>query len=133
MAAAEKRWKNWNEAPARLAGDALLHTDWNPGNVLISEGKAYIIDWAWATRGASWIDAASWVVHLIAAGHTLAEAENWASRIPAWKHATTADLTAWATTQARVWNNAVHSGAPKWVLQAARSAQVWKQYREERP
>jgi RIO-like serine/threonine protein kinase len=30
----------------------LLHTDFNPLNVLMTADGAWIIDWAWPTRGA---------------------------------------------------------------------------------
>ncbi|MFD1535587.1 hypothetical protein [Nonomuraea guangzhouensis] len=33
-------------------------TDYNPLNMLIAEGRALLIDWAWPTRGAGWIDPA---------------------------------------------------------------------------
>jgi hypothetical protein len=43
---------------ALLAGDHLLHTDLNPDNILISDGRAWLVDWAWTTLGAAWIDPA---------------------------------------------------------------------------
>jgi RIO-like serine/threonine protein kinase len=36
----------------------LLHTDFNPLNILLGPDRVWIIDWAWPTRGASFIDAA---------------------------------------------------------------------------
>jgi hypothetical protein len=53
-----------------LRGATLLHTDWHPDNVLIVDNAARVVDWAWPTRGAAWIDTACWVVWLISAGHT---------------------------------------------------------------
>jgi hypothetical protein len=34
-----------------LDGDALLHTDFNPLNILVGPDRVWIIDWAWPTRG----------------------------------------------------------------------------------
>lgn len=62
-----------------LRGDALLHTDINSLNVLIN-GTACIIDWAWPTRGAAWLEPACFIPRLMAAGHTPADAEVWHSR-----------------------------------------------------
>jgi len=73
---AEKRWGGYVDTDherALLRGEALLHTDYNPANVLITGSMAYLIDWAWPTRGAAWIDPACLVVRLIAAGNTPAE------------------------------------------------------------
>src|ERR1035438_5592716 len=47
---AEQRWAAYLDNDAAqdlLAGDTLLHTDFNPLNVLIDAGTAWIIDWAW--------------------------------------------------------------------------------------
>ena len=37
-------------------GRVLTHSDWTPGNVLISGHRAWLIDWAWPTLGADWTD-----------------------------------------------------------------------------
>jgi len=57
-----------------LDGDTLLHTDLNPNNLLINH-RAHIVDWAWPTRGAAWIDSGCLALWLIANGHTPAQAE----------------------------------------------------------
>jgi hypothetical protein len=129
MARAEKRWKDYTDRPEKLAGDTLLHTDLNPGNILVSDGKAYVIDWAWSTRGAAWTEPASWAVLLIGAGHTPRDAEEWAARIPAWKQAAPEDITSWANSQARLWHKAVHPHSPKWIVQARHAALAWLSFR----
>lgn len=74
------------KALAYFAGDALCHTDPNPTNVIVDQHRARLVDWAWATRGAAWLDAGYWVIWLIAeGGHTPASAEQWATRIPAFR------------------------------------------------
>lgn len=69
---APHRWRSYVDDPKDLdwlEGDRLLHTDWNPLNVLITSGRGLLIDWAWPTRGAGWIDPACLIIRLIAAGH----------------------------------------------------------------
>jgi hypothetical protein len=39
------------------AGDALLHTDLRADNVLVRDGRAWVVDWPWACAGAGWVDA----------------------------------------------------------------------------
>jgi hypothetical protein len=44
----------WAEA---ASGDALLHTDLRADNVLVRDGRAWLVDWPWACAGAAWVDA----------------------------------------------------------------------------
>ena len=87
---ADKRWADYVDDPMDLEwlrGDALLHTDYNPLNILIYDGGAHIVDWAWPTRGAAFIDPACLILRLIAAGHTPTQAETLVAQAPAWNHA----------------------------------------------
>ena len=57
---ARQRWAAYVDRKADLDlidGDALLHTDFNPLNLLLGPDRTSIIDWAWPTRGAAFIDA----------------------------------------------------------------------------
>jgi aminoglycoside phosphotransferase (APT) family kinase protein len=38
-------------------GSALVHWDVRADNVLVRDGRAVLVDWAWACRGAAWLDA----------------------------------------------------------------------------
>ncbi len=108
-----------------FAGGHLSHTDWSPGNVLIS-GDARLIDWAWPTRGAAWIDPACWAVWLIAGGHHPALAEDHAARVPAFAHAPANAVTAFAAAQAAMWKDiADHAPHPRLAAAAA----AWHSYR----
>ena len=53
-----------------LDRDALLHTDFNPLSILLAPDRVWIIDWAWPTRGAAFIDAAFFLIRAMAADHT---------------------------------------------------------------
>jgi hypothetical protein len=37
-------------------GDALVHWDARADNVIVRDGTAVLLDWAWASRGAGWLD-----------------------------------------------------------------------------
>lgn len=99
--------------PELVDGDALLHTDLQPGNLLIDDGEVTVIDWAWASRGAEWVDPAFMVIRLMAAGHSPESAESWASQIPAWREAPAAAVTAFAATVLGLWGHKTRSAAAR--------------------
>ena len=125
---AELRWSEYLDDPVMaelFAGDTLLHTDFNPLNVLIHGGTARVIDWAWPTRGAAFIDPACWVVRLIAAGHSAHSAEAWAQRCPAYATAPVHAIAVFALVMCRMWNEiARHEPAP-WKQHMAAAARTW--------
>lgn len=48
-----------------VAGDRLIHADLRADNILIdSSGRARLIDWPWAARGAGWEDALLYLLDL---------------------------------------------------------------------
>ncbi|WP_157251023.1 phosphotransferase [Nonomuraea typhae] len=69
---------------AALRGNTLLHYDLSAGNLLITTKQVYVIDWAFAAQGASWIDAAMLAPRLIQAGHTPEQADTLLSGLVAW-------------------------------------------------
>lgn len=131
---AETRWHAYFDDPddaSVLSGTALLHTDWNPFNVIITDGGAKIVDWAWATLGVPWLDPACWIPRLIAAGHTVQSAEGWAKTLPAWKTATNRDIDMFAAANARLWEEiaAKAPGIPRLVRMGA-AARAWADHRQ---
>lgn len=52
-----------------LAGNSLIHGDIHEQNLLVTNGQAHLVDWAWARTGPAWVDAALLAIRLIAAGH----------------------------------------------------------------
>ncbi|APU16207.1 MULTISPECIES: hypothetical protein [Actinoalloteichus] len=119
---------------ALLAGDALLHTDYNPENVLIgADGTARLIDWAWAARGAPWIDPCCLLLRMITTGHSPASAEHWVGRAPAWHTATPRDLDAFAVASTRLWQEIADQDHHRaWTRDMARAAHTWSQARTAR-
>ncbi|MFE1171601.1 aminoglycoside phosphotransferase [Streptomyces sp. NPDC058773] len=135
---AEQRLERYATHPDDLrffAGEHLLHTDLNNTNVLVNDrapqgDRARLVDWAWATRGASWLDAGYWVIWLIAAGHTPASAERWAAGMPAWHTAPAAGLTAFAAANRNVWDESSTVDPDPWHLRLAAAAATWHDHRE---
>ncbi|AXK34481.1 aminoglycoside phosphotransferase [Streptomyces armeniacus] len=114
-----------------FAGQSLLHTDLNNANVLVDATTAYLVDWAWATRGAAWLDAGYWVVWLIAAGgHEPAEAEQWAAEVPAWRSAPAAGVTAFAQATANLWEEIAGEDWDPWTARMVNGSRRWAEYRK---
>ncbi|WP_327591511.1 aminoglycoside phosphotransferase [Streptomyces chartreusis] len=123
------RMKAHTDAPELFAGDTLCHTDWVPTNVLITNRRAVVVDWAWASRGAAWIDPALWVVWLINSGHTPTQAEQWAARIPAWNSAPRAAIDAFARATVSVWEEITDGQTEPWTLDMLAAARAWSAHR----
>ncbi|MEU8379546.1 phosphotransferase [Streptosporangium sp. NPDC048865] len=83
-----------NFDPDALCGDTLLHYDLHSGNFRIHDGRAYVIDWGFAARGAAWVDAVMLAPRFIEAGHTPERTETLLTRVPAWRSAPADAVTA---------------------------------------
>ncbi|MCQ4045765.1 aminoglycoside phosphotransferase [Streptantibioticus rubrisoli] len=129
---AEQRLSAYVDEPAILkffAGDALLHTDLNNHNVLITD-RGHLVDWGWATRGASWLDPGYWVIWLIAAGgHSPEEAETVASQIPSWGSAPQEGVNAFAEANVRIWDEIAGADPDPWTNRMVKAAHRWRDYR----
>jgi len=128
---ATQRWAAYldDRACAWLDGDALLHTDFNPLNVRIAPQATWIVDWAWPTRGAAFIEPACFLLRLMASGHTAASAERWAARCAGWDQAPPPAISAFATASARLFAEIAHDDPQPWKQQLAGAASQWMTYR----
>ncbi|MEU8922853.1 aminoglycoside phosphotransferase [Kitasatospora sp. NPDC048545] len=123
------RYAAWPEDLDHFAGNALLHTDWHNTNVLVTDQGARLVDWAWATKGAPWLDAAYWVIWLIASGHDPAAAEEWASRVPTWQTAPAKGIDAFAIANANMWHEIGGQDPDAWTAQMLAAAERWRNHR----
>ncbi|MFI1096321.1 aminoglycoside phosphotransferase [Streptomyces sp. NPDC020917] len=125
---ADQRWAAYTTTPEPFAGQTLLHTDLAPHNVLISD-RAHLIDWAWPTRGAAWIDPAVLILRLMEAGHTAPTADHWThTHIPSWQAAPPVAVTAFSAANATLWDDIARKDAQDWKKNMARHAHDWLTY-----
>lgn len=132
---AEQRLARYVASPADaedFAGNALLHTDWNNHNVLITHDRAHLVDWGWATRGAAWLDPAHWIIWLISAGHTPSAAEETVALLPTWALAPPRAVDAFADASANLWDEIAGSGPDDWTMNLLNAARLWQQHRSHR-
>ncbi|MGO4385004.1 phosphotransferase [Specibacter sp. RAF43] len=85
---------------ASLAGESLVHGDLRSDNILLTDGgRAVLVDWPYAARGAAWLDALSVLIDVntdpveVHAGHVLARHPIFADAGP---DAVTGVLAGWA-------------------------------------
>ncbi|MCD9592335.1 phosphotransferase [Streptomyces sp. 8ZJF_21] len=129
---AEQRLSRYVAHPAdakAFAGDALLHTDWNNHNVLITGGRARLVDWGWATRGAAWLDPAYWIIWLIASGHSPAQAEEIGQGVPAWATAPPSAVDLFVDANAALWAEIAGDSPDDWTARLRSAAARWQRHR----
>lgn len=129
----ETRWDRFAADPGEaelFRGDALLHTDINPGNLHVGAERVWVVDWAWPTRGAAFIDPAMLAVQLVSAGHSAESAESWASRCRAWRETDPKALDAFAAATVRM-NRAFAARKPDaaWLGAMVAAAEAWAVHR----
>lgn len=131
---AAQRWAAYagGEDTSPLAGATLLHTDLAPHNVLVTD-RAHLIDWAWPTRGAAWIDPAVLILRLMEAGHSAAEADAWAHRLPSWAGAPRAGVQLFSDANARTWGEIAGADPQPWKRRMHELALAWVGYWREVP
>jgi hypothetical protein len=93
--------------------------------MLISD-RAHIIDWAWPTRGATWIDAAVPILRLMEAGHSAAGADAGArASFASWTSAPPAGVAVFADASAAAWDEIARNDPQDWKKNMARHAHDW--------
>jgi hypothetical protein len=124
---AERRWAEHGDPGLvrLLHGQHLLHTDLRPDNILIDAGRPWIIDWAWPTLGAAWIDPARVALWLIAEGHTIAAAEAWLRTLPPGQSASAEGLDAFTALERHLWTEIAQQDPTPWKVRLAQAAHAW--------
>ncbi len=122
------RWADY-APPGTLqhfSGNTLLHTDFAPHNVLIADGRARLIDWAWPTRGAAWIDPGTLALRLMDAGHPAENAIAFAGRFPSWRNTDPEALTAFGSASAALWREIAEEDPTPWKQGMAKRAAAFR-------
>ena len=125
----ERRWDRFTDQVTMLSGDALLYTDINPDNLIMTSSGVSVVDWSWPTRGAAFIDPACLVVQLIAAGHTPIEAEQWAQHCAAWQSADPRAVNAFATATVRMYQHFENRDPSPWRQAMTQAVTAWTAHR----
>ncbi len=129
---ARQRWAAYVDRETDLDlldGDALLHTDFNPLNILVGPDRVWIIDWAWPTRGAAFIDAGCVLIRIMAAGHSASQAEALAARCPGWQQAPPAVVDVFALVSARLYAEIARDDPQPFKQRLAIAARDWARHR----
>jgi hypothetical protein len=123
------RWAGRVE-PEAVDGDTLVHTDVTPYNFLLRGEDVSVVDWSMPCRGAAWIDTALLIIRLIRVGHTAAQAEAWATQIPAWSATQSAAIDAFARGVAALKRERHHQRpAAAHLGPLADAAEIWAHHR----
>lgn len=128
----EQRWGQFVNDPADLAllaGRTLLHTELDPDNVIVGDDQVWLIDWAYATVGAAFIEPACLVVRLVLYGHTPAQAEAAVGDLPAWRDAPPRAIDLMADVLVGMLAAKAAANPKPWRQRILEAAQSWRDYR----
>ncbi|GAA4907268.1 hypothetical protein [Streptomonospora salina] len=128
----ETRWDRFTaDEPeaAHLRGDTLLFTDLNPNNFIVGGGRTWAVDWSWPTRGAALIDPASFLVQLVAAGHSPTDADAWANECDAWTSADSAAIAVFVAATVRMYRAFAECDPAQWRKAMVAAVETWADYR----
>ncbi len=112
-----------------MEGQALVHSDLNPANLIVTADGLRIVDWAYATKAAAWVELALLVQWLIGSGHTPEQAEQWLAQFPAWTTADRDVLNDFASGNAAKWASKSRKAPQRWVHDLATWTGEWAAHR----
>ncbi|WP_327643695.1 aminoglycoside phosphotransferase [Micromonospora zamorensis] len=128
--------ETWFTPAARLGfahpamdGETLIHSDLNPANLIVTPLGLRIVDWAWATKAAAWVELALLVPWLIGSGHSAEQAEEWIAQLPAWTATDRPVLDDFASKNATKWAAKSRQNAERWVRDLAMWTGEWADHR----
>ncbi|ACU72881.1 aminoglycoside phosphotransferase [Catenulispora acidiphila DSM 44928] len=126
----EDRYRALDDRAGVFASDGLVHCDLSPDNVLITvDGAVRIVDWAFVSRGASWLEFGFMMPWLIRAGHSPQAAESWLARFPLWSSADPEHTNLFASLLNQTWSRRNVEGAPPWLVEYAGLVRAWLEAR----
>lgn len=121
-----RRWQQQTDISPFL-GNTLLHADLNSGNLIVTSSRVYLVDWAFVSRGAPWLEPGLLAPWLILAGHTPHEIDAWFQRFPSWAQADADEIDLFSKVFAAAWQ--ARTTTAEWAAGHAARAQRWADYR----
>ncbi|MEU8216728.1 phosphotransferase [Micromonospora taraxaci] len=115
-----------------MAGEGLVHSDLNPTNLILTSSGLRIVDWAFATKAAPWVELALLIQWLIGCGHTPGQAERWMAQLPAWAATDRDAVDDFAIRNAAKWAGKAEKSTQGWVHDLATWTSEWAAYRRSR-
>ncbi|NJP31880.1 phosphotransferase [Micromonospora thermarum] len=112
-----------------MEGRMFVHSDLNPANLIVTGRGLRIVDWAWATEAAPWVELALLIQWLIGCGHTPQQAEAWMAQFPAWAGTPSGVLDEFASRNAEKWSAKSQQSAQGWMHDLALWTGQWASYR----
>lgn len=126
----ERRWQSAAEDVSALAGPALLHTDLNEDNLIITpDGRAYVVDWAFVSRGQAWVELGLLIPWLLKAGHSPRKADEWVSQFASWAEVEASHIDLFSKVFAEKWRTNGKTNSAAWVTEHATLTTQWADYR----
>ncbi|WLS43191.1 phosphotransferase [Micromonospora profundi] len=116
-----------------MDGETLIHSDLNPANLILTPHGLRIVDWAWATKAAAWVELALLVPWLIGSGHNAEQAEQWLTQLPAWTATDRLVLDDFASRNATNWAAKSRRSTETWVHDLAMWTGEWADHRTDGP
>ncbi|WP_245667625.1 phosphotransferase family protein [Actinomadura macra] len=131
----EWRWQPVLDDVSAMAGGTLLHADLNPDNLLITAGgRVYVVDWAFTSRGAAWVELGLLIPWLLKAGHSPGQVAQWLGRFPSWAQTAPASIDRLAWAFAETWRRrSAADPATTWKSELAALGQQWADHRQAGP
>ena len=124
-------WGRYADDLSVLEANAFVHRDPNPANFVVSDDRAWMVDWGWAARGPAWLTAAQLVLSLMEHEWEAGAAEEAVSGLPAWQAADPRDLAAYGEINARMWDDYVRGNDDPVGNYRAGVAHAWARHRAE--
>ncbi|MEU1589054.1 hypothetical protein [Micromonospora sp. NPDC005710] len=114
-----------------MDGGTLIHSELNPANLIVTPLGLRIVDWAWATKAAAWVELALLVPWLIGSGHSAEQAEEWIAQLPAWTATDRQVLDDFASKNATKWAAKSRQKTERWVRDLAMWTGEWADHRTD--
>jgi hypothetical protein len=129
----QNRWREYiGDRVGLLAGSVIAHTDLHRHNIMVRNGQARLVDWAWPTLAAPWVDTACAALQLITAGHHPSAAEQWCQHSPAYRAAADTAVTAFTEATQAMWHDIATQDPQPWKHDVATAAARWAAHRNQR-